>query len=112
MAPGAPLQNTAAPRTVAAAPVAAPLEGQQGDFYFVVYPSPLLGDGRGGNKPWLQELADPVSKIAWQSWIEIHPDNTVLIRTGKSDFGQGSTFTAYRQIVADELSVPLRATVN
>src|SRR5271166_6237599 len=43
------------------------------------------------------------------SWIEIHPDNTVLIRTGKSDFGQGSTFTAYRQIVADELSVPFEA---
>ena len=43
------------------------------------------------------------------SWIEIHPDNTVLIRTGKSDFGQGSTFTAYRQIVADELGVPFEA---
>src|SRR5271165_3295498 len=43
------------------------------------------------------------------SWIEIHPDSTVLIRTGKSDFGQGSTFTAYRQIVADELSVPFEA---
>ena len=43
------------------------------------------------------------------SWIEIHPDNTVLIRTGKSDFGQGSTFTAYRQIVAEELSVPFDA---
>src|SRR6516225_11843186 len=40
------------------------------------------------------------------SWIEIHPDSTVLIRTGKNDFGQGSTFTAYRQIVAEELSVP------
>lgn len=40
------------------------------------------------------------------SWIEIHPDNTLLIRTGKSDFGQGTTFTAYRQIVAEELSVP------
>jgi CO/xanthine dehydrogenase Mo-binding subunit len=39
-----------------------------------------------------------------QSWIEIHPDNTILIRTGKSDFGQGTTFTAYRQIVAEELS--------
>src|SRR5579862_10013495 len=39
------------------------------------------------------------------SWIEVHPDNTILLRTGKSDFGQGSTFTAYRQIVADELSV-------
>ena len=43
------------------------------------------------------------------SWIEIHPDNTVLIRTGKNDFGQGSTFTAYRQIVAEELSVPFEA---
>lgn len=43
------------------------------------------------------------------SWIEIHPDNTILIRTGKSDFGQGTTFTAYRQIVADELSVPFEA---
>ena len=35
-----------------------------------------------------------------ESWIEIHPDNTILIRTGKSDFGQSTTFTAYRQIVA------------
>src|ERR1700739_267656 len=43
------------------------------------------------------------------SWIEIHPDNTVLIRTGKSDFGQGSTYTAYRQIVAEWLSVPFEA---
>jgi molybdopterin-containing oxidoreductase family iron-sulfur binding subunit len=79
----APTLPTRPPRTVAASPVAsraptaapavAPLEGQPGDFYFVVYPSPVLGDGRGGNKPWLQELPDPVSKIAWQSWIEIHP---------------------------------------
>lgn len=43
------------------------------------------------------------------SWIEIHPDSTILIRTGKSDFGQGTTFTAYRQIVADELSVTFEA---
>ncbi len=43
------------------------------------------------------------------SWIEIHPDNTILIRTGKNDFGQSTTFTAYRQIVADELSVPFEA---
>ncbi len=43
------------------------------------------------------------------SWIEIHPDSTILIRTGKSDFGQGTTFTAYRQIVAEELSVPFEA---
>src|SRR5215471_21785372 len=39
-----------------------------------------------------------------ESWIEIRPDNTILIRTGKSDFGQSTTFTAYRQIVAEELN--------
>ncbi len=43
------------------------------------------------------------------SWIEIHADNTILIRTGKNDFGQGTTFTAYPQIVADELRVPFEA---
>ena len=44
-----------------------------------------------------------------QSWIEIHPDNTILMRVGKPDFGTGTVFTAYRQIVAEELSVPFEA---
>jgi CO/xanthine dehydrogenase Mo-binding subunit len=44
-----------------------------------------------------------------ESWIEIHADNTILIRTGRSDFGQGTIFTAYRQIVAEELSAPFEA---
>jgi CO/xanthine dehydrogenase Mo-binding subunit len=44
-----------------------------------------------------------------ESWIEIHEDNTILMRTGKSDFGQGTIFTAYRQIVAEELSAPFAA---
>jgi CO/xanthine dehydrogenase Mo-binding subunit len=40
-----------------------------------------------------------------ESWVEIHADNSILIRTGKCDFGQSSVYTAYRQIVADELDV-------
>ena len=44
-----------------------------------------------------------------ESWVEIRPDNTVLYRTGKSDFGQGTIYTAYRQIIADELDVPFEA---
>lgn len=43
------------------------------------------------------------------SWIEIHADGTFLIRTGKCDFGQSSIYTAYRQIAAEELSIPVEA---
>ena len=59
----------------AAAPVpGAGLDQSHGDYYLVIYPSPALGDGRGANKPWLQELPDPVTKIVWQTVIEIHPE--------------------------------------
>jgi anaerobic selenocysteine-containing dehydrogenase/Fe-S-cluster-containing dehydrogenase component len=50
------------------------LEGDDDDLALVVYPSPRFGDGRGANRPWLQELPDPVSKIGWHSWVEMHPD--------------------------------------
>src|SRR5947207_11670555 len=45
-----------------------------GDATAVVFPHPALHDGRGANKPWLQELPDPVSKITWHGWVEVHPD--------------------------------------
>src|SRR5450432_3032697 len=70
----------------------------------VVGPKFLKADGA---KP--TTFKNSLDPMLGSSWIEIHPDNTVLIRTGKSDFGQGTTFTAYRQIVADELSVPFEA---
>jgi Fe-S-cluster-containing dehydrogenase component len=59
----------------AAADVRAPqaIDATAGEYYLVTYPSPVLGDGRGANKPWLQELPDPVTKVLWSSWVEIHP---------------------------------------
>jgi CO/xanthine dehydrogenase Mo-binding subunit len=67
---------------------------------------PKFLNGDAAKTATLKNSLDPTLP---SSWIEIHPDSTVLIRTGKSDFGQGSPFTAYRQIVADELSVPFEA---
>jgi CO/xanthine dehydrogenase Mo-binding subunit len=43
------------------------------------------------------------------SWFEIRADNTILMRTGKNDFGQTTAHTAYKQIVAEELNVPFEA---
>ena len=36
----------------------------------VVYPSLHLYDGRGTNRPWLQEIPDPLMKTTWGSWVE------------------------------------------
>jgi anaerobic selenocysteine-containing dehydrogenase len=38
-----------------------------------LYPSITLFDGRGANKSWLQETPDPMTTVAWQTWIEVHP---------------------------------------
>jgi anaerobic selenocysteine-containing dehydrogenase/Fe-S-cluster-containing dehydrogenase component len=73
-------EGTVAPRTapvpvaVVPAQAASPIDISRGDFYLVTYMSPVLGDGRGANKPWLQELPDPVTKVLWSSWVEIHPE--------------------------------------
>ncbi|MEJ7759747.1 MAG: molybdopterin-dependent oxidoreductase [Gemmatimonadaceae bacterium] len=53
--------------------VSQPAPAAQGDFSLVIYSHPLLGNGDGANKPWLQELPDPVTKIAWQTVAEMHP---------------------------------------
>lgn len=52
----------------------APAMDGEGEFTLVVYPSPRFGDGKFASSPWMQELPDPVSKLAWHSWIEMHPD--------------------------------------
>ncbi len=73
MVAGSPLvAATTKGATIAASPAPA-LASTTGEYFLVVYPSPTLGDGRGANKPWLQELPDPVTKLAWQSWVEVHP---------------------------------------
>jgi molybdopterin-containing oxidoreductase family iron-sulfur binding subunit len=54
------------------------LEGD-GDLTLLVYPSPNFRDGRGANRPWLQELPDPVTKIVWWSWVEMHPDTAARL---------------------------------
>ena len=50
-----------------------------GDYIFMPYPSMQYHDGRGANKPWLLENPDPITKITWQSWVEIHPDTAAKL---------------------------------
>jgi anaerobic selenocysteine-containing dehydrogenase/Fe-S-cluster-containing dehydrogenase component len=73
----APVQATPAPapaQAVGPATYQAPTyEGAQDGLHLVVYPSLRFYDGRTANRPWLLELPDPVTKVSWDSFVEIHP---------------------------------------
>ncbi len=58
---------------------------QTGDYFLMAYPSPTLGDGRGANKPWLQELPDPVTKICWQTVVEMHGETAIALGIEEGD---------------------------
>jgi anaerobic selenocysteine-containing dehydrogenase/Fe-S-cluster-containing dehydrogenase component len=44
-----------------------------GILSFTAMPSIRFFDGRGANKPWLCEVPDPLTRIAWQTPIIMHP---------------------------------------
>src|SRR5439155_25775603 len=54
-------------------------------YTLIAYPSSHFFDGRDANEPWLREVPDPVTKIVWQGWIEIHPDAARRLGLGEGD---------------------------
>jgi anaerobic selenocysteine-containing dehydrogenase/Fe-S-cluster-containing dehydrogenase component len=109
--------GTIAPRATPAAVAAAaqPAASTSGDFFLVTYPHALLGgDGRGSNKPWLQELPDPVTKICWSSWVEIHPETATRLGIDRGDILEVKTATGtvrapafpYMGIQKDTIAIP------
>ncbi|GMR13762.1 MAG: TAT-variant-translocated molybdopterin oxidoreductase [Gemmatimonadota bacterium] len=73
---GAPSGSSASLRSPDAALVFdVPAFDGDGDFHLMVHPSAQFGDGAlNGNRPWLLELPDPVSKLTWHSWVEMNPN--------------------------------------
>jgi molybdopterin-containing oxidoreductase family iron-sulfur binding subunit len=47
----------------------------------IVYPftSVKTFDGRAANRPWLQELPDPMTSAVWDAWVELHPDTAAAL---------------------------------
>jgi molybdopterin-containing oxidoreductase family iron-sulfur binding subunit len=103
------------PPAPAVASQQAAASNQQGDFFLVTYPSPVLGLGRGANKPWLQELPDPVTKVCWSSWVEIHPETAQRLGIERGDILDVKTATGsvrapaypFLGIHRDAIAIPL-----
>ncbi|GAB4399331.1 MAG: hypothetical protein OHK0031_18610 [Anaerolineales bacterium] len=69
---GAKLGIPEAPALDKALQVEAPKFAGEGEFYLHVFPSPILAEA-GANKPWLQEIPDPMTTVMWNSWLEMNP---------------------------------------
>jgi CO/xanthine dehydrogenase Mo-binding subunit len=74
----------------------------------------IVGFSLAGKNLWDKAIEASAGKNSLDaslssSWFEIHADNTLILRTGKVDFGQSTAHTAYKQIVAEELNVRYEA---
>jgi molybdopterin-containing oxidoreductase family iron-sulfur binding subunit len=91
------------------------LAGPREGYTLQTYPSLAHFDGRGANRPWLQEMPDPVSLAVWDTWAELHPkDATALgVKTGdrvRIQSGRGQIETAafvYPGVYPGTVAVPL-----
>jgi molybdopterin-containing oxidoreductase family iron-sulfur binding subunit len=87
----------------------------KGGFHFTVYPTIQFFDGRGANRPWLQELPDPLTQTTWGGWVEIHPDTARKMDVQRGDvlrlrspFGTLEVpANPYGGILPDTLAVPI-----
>ncbi len=61
------------------------------EMLLVTYPSLNLYDGRGANRPWLQEVPDPMTQLTWENWVEIHPQDAERLNIRKGNVVQLTT---------------------
>jgi anaerobic selenocysteine-containing dehydrogenase/Fe-S-cluster-containing dehydrogenase component len=56
----------------------------------VLYPfnSVKSFDGRAANRPWLQELPDPITSLVWDAWAELHSETAKKLGIAQGDVVQ------------------------
>ena len=63
----------------------APTLAGPGEFTLIAFPHSYYGDGRGAALPWNQEVPDPVTKLSWNSWVEISHNKAAELGVGFGD---------------------------
>jgi len=58
---------------------------ENANFLLVTYPHIAHYDGRGANKPWLQELPDPITMMTWENVVEINPNDAREMNIKRGD---------------------------
>ncbi len=96
---------------------ALPVYEKDKDFPLRLVPSASsrLGDGRFANLPWLQEAPDAITKIVWNSWVEMHPATALhygikqgdIVRVSGEDGSVEAQVYLHKGINKDAIAVPM-----
>jgi MoCo/4Fe-4S cofactor protein with predicted Tat translocation signal len=70
---------------VSAAATAAKAAVKTGEWEVSFYEKEGIGNGLHANNPWLQELPDPISKVTWDNYVCMAPEDMIAL-TGVSTF--------------------------
>ncbi|MEO8068908.1 MAG: TAT-variant-translocated molybdopterin oxidoreductase [Flavobacteriales bacterium] len=70
---------------VSAAATAAKAAVKTGEWEVSLYEKEGIGNGLHANNPWLQELPDPISKVTWDNYVCMAPEDLIAL-TGVSNF--------------------------
>lgn len=81
----------------------------------VAYPTIQFFDGRMANRPWLQELPDAMTKIVWNSWVEVNPATAAKLGVVNGDILKVTTpmgeveapAYVYRGVREDVFAIPV-----
>ncbi len=79
--PAAPVQARVTSREAKPATI----EGDARGLTLLAYPSHRFYDGRGANKPWLQEAPDTMTQITWDSWVEVPAETAKALGLRQGD---------------------------
>jgi Fe-S-cluster-containing dehydrogenase component/anaerobic selenocysteine-containing dehydrogenase len=85
--------------TMTVAPTHAPATPEGDGLVLALFPHPFIVDGRHANKPWAQEVPDPLTAYTWGTWavvspataekLGLDPDGTVKVTTEHGDIECG-----------------------
>jgi MoCo/4Fe-4S cofactor protein with predicted Tat translocation signal len=70
------------------------------DFELALYSTVAHGDGKNGNNPWLMELPDPISRVAWDNFASVSPDTAEKFHLVDGDMVRITTGTQTLELPA------------
>jgi molybdopterin-containing oxidoreductase family iron-sulfur binding subunit len=114
-APGERSKGASGNGSLSIALKATPLEHSDKTLVLFPYPSVKSFDGRAANRPWLQELADPITQVVWDAWAEMNPatakhfgvehGDVVTLRTSNGEVNATLVVSPY--VHEDIVAVPM-----